>query len=34
MYPAKPDLKEIVKGGKLGRSMIVNDLLRTQAALK
>lgn len=34
MYPAKPDVKEIVKGSGFGRVAIVNDSLRVQVALK
>jgi hypothetical protein len=30
MYPAKPDVKEIVKGSGFGRIVKVNDTLRVQ----
>lgn len=32
MYPAKPDVKEIVKGSGFGKITIVNDQLRAQLA--
>lgn len=30
MYPAKPDIKEVVKGSGFGKIIIVNDKLRAQ----
>lgn len=30
MYPAKPDIKEVVKGSGFGRIIKINDSLRVQ----
>lgn len=30
MYPAKPDIKEVVKGSGFGKIILVNDKLRAQ----
>lgn len=34
MYPAKPDVKEVVKGSGFGRIVQLNESLRKQVALK